>query len=70
MKIIKLSQATIIDDREYLKGEIVRVSDDFDENVERVISTSKEQEMIKKEKKDKIDKAKVKDKDNGSNSAE
>lgn len=43
MKIVVLSEDTIIDGKKYRKGEVVQVEDSFDENVERTIKKDDEQ---------------------------
>lgn len=42
MKIIILSQDTVIEGKLYRKGEIIPVEDTFNENVKEVIKTSEE----------------------------
>ena len=45
MKIITLSEQTVIDGKLYRKGEVVQVVDEFSENIKRVVVDSKIQKM-------------------------
>jgi ribosomal protein L9 len=65
MKVVILSEDTVIDDKLYRKGEVVPVDDGFQENIKRVVQTPEEVrnieaaeqgriKEIEKQKKDKV----------------
>lgn len=60
MKVISLSENTIINERLCLKGEIVQVDDYFDVNIEKVIATPEEIHGRKQEERIRLRNAKTK----------